>query len=147
MDVMHDGLPVATARQTNVGLYATAREAHDMWKADPQDVRLLDVRSPEEYVFIGHAPMARLIPMAVPTYAWDATGTTLPWAPNPDFVPTVQKWAEPGDTILVTCRSGDAPPWQSTPWPPPGSPACTTCSTAWKEAPSTIRRACSTACE
>lgn len=106
MDVMHGGLPVATARQTNVGLYATAREAYDMWRADPQDVRLLDVRSPEEYVFIGHAPMARLIPMAVPTYAWDATGTTLPWAPNPDFVPTVQKWAEPGDTILVTCRSG-----------------------------------------
>ena len=106
MDVMHNGLPVATARQTSLGLYATAREAHDMWKADPQGVRLLDVRSPEEYVFIGHAPMARLIPMAVPTYAWDPTGAALSWAPNPDFVHTVAQWADPGDTILVTCRSG-----------------------------------------
>jgi rhodanese-related sulfurtransferase len=106
MDVMHSGLPVATARQTSLGLYATAREAYDMWKADPQAVRLLDVRSPEEYVFIGHAPMARLIPMAVPTYAWDPTGTALPWAPNPDFVPTVAQWAGKQDTILVTCRSG-----------------------------------------
>jgi len=107
MEVTHGGLPVAAARLTTLGLYVTAREAYDMWRADPNGVRLLDVRCPEEYVFIGHAPMARLIPMAIPIFAWDATGTALqPWAPNPDFVATVAQWADLDATILVTCRSG-----------------------------------------
>lgn len=106
MDVVHNGLPIAQARQTSLGLYATAREAYDTWRADPQGVRILDVRAPEEYALIGHAPMAWLIPLAAPTYQWDPTGTALRWAPNPDFVPTVQQWAAPGDRILVTCRSG-----------------------------------------
>jgi rhodanese-related sulfurtransferase len=106
MDVTHNGLPVAEARQTALGLYATAREAYDMWRADPHGVRILDVRAPEEYVLVGHAPMSWLIPMAVLSYDWNPAGTALRWQPDPDFVPRVQQWAEPGDTILVTCRSG-----------------------------------------
>jgi rhodanese-related sulfurtransferase len=106
VDVMHDGLRIAKARQTSLGLYVTAREAYDVWRADPETVRILDVRGPEEYALIGHAPMAWLIPLAIPTYQWDQTGTALRWASSPDFVPTVQAWAVPGITILVTCRSG-----------------------------------------
>ena len=106
MDVMHNGLPIAKARQTSLGLYVTAREAYDLWRADPDAVRILDVRAPEEYALIGHAPMAWLIPLAVPTYDWDPTGRALRWAPSPEFVPAVAEWAEPGGQILVTCRSG-----------------------------------------
>jgi rhodanese-related sulfurtransferase len=106
VDAMHNGLPIAKARQTSLGLYVTASEAYDLWRADPDTVRILDVRSPEEYALIGHAPMAWLIPLAVPTYVWDATGRALRWAISAEFVPTVAEWVEPGVRILVTCRSG-----------------------------------------
>ena len=56
--VTHADRPVAEARQTKLGLYVTAKEAYDMWQADPEGVKILDVRTPEEWVFTGHAPMA-----------------------------------------------------------------------------------------
>ena len=56
--VTHAERPVAEARQTKVGLYVTAKEAYDMWQADPEGVQILDVRTPEEWVFTGHSPMA-----------------------------------------------------------------------------------------
>ena len=58
---------IAPARQTSLGLYVTAKEAYDMWQADP-GLKILDVRTPEEYVFVGHAPMATNIPFALQTY-------------------------------------------------------------------------------
>ena len=61
-----DPTTLAQARLTSLGLYVTAREAYDMWQADPERVRILDVRTPEEYVFVGHAPMAWNIPVRVP---------------------------------------------------------------------------------
>ncbi len=38
---------IAPARQTSLGLYVTAKEAYDMWQADP-GLKVLDVRTPEE---------------------------------------------------------------------------------------------------
>ena len=29
-----------------------------MWQADPENVTILDVRTPEEFLFVGHPPMA-----------------------------------------------------------------------------------------
>jgi rhodanese-related sulfurtransferase len=46
----------------------TAAEAYAMWKADPEGVKILDVRMVEEYVFLGHAAMAISIPVAFPKY-------------------------------------------------------------------------------
>ena len=43
-----------------------------MWKADPDGVTIIDVRTPEEYIFVGHAPMARNIPLVFIKYQWDA---------------------------------------------------------------------------
>ncbi len=97
--------PIAAARQTGLGLYVTAKEAFDMWQADP-GLRILDVRTPEEYVFVGHAPMAWNIPFALQTYEWDPEKKALRWEANPDFVTAVREWAGPDDTILVSCRSG-----------------------------------------
>ena len=96
---------IAPARQTSLGLYVTAKEAYDMWQADP-GVKILDVRTPEEFVFVGHAPMAVNIPFALQTYEWDPEKKALRWELNPEFVAAVQAWAAPDEQILVACRSG-----------------------------------------
>jgi rhodanese-related sulfurtransferase len=57
-------------------------------------------------MFIGHADMAWNIPLAAQLYQWDAEKKQFPMQPLPDFVTRVQKIAEPGDTLLVMCRSG-----------------------------------------
>jgi hypothetical protein len=49
---------VLEEKLSSLGLYITAREAYEMWKADPEHVKILDVRTFEEYVLIGHAEMA-----------------------------------------------------------------------------------------
>ena len=53
---------VPEKKQTALGLYVTSLEAYEMWKADPDSVTIVDVRTPEEYIFVGHAPMARNVP-------------------------------------------------------------------------------------
>jgi rhodanese-related sulfurtransferase len=103
--VTHADRPVAEARQTSLGLYVTAKEAYDMWQADP-DLKILDVRTPEEYVFVGHAPMAVNIPFAFLAYAWDDAKKGFPWELNPDFVDLVKARYALDDMILVSCRSG-----------------------------------------
>jgi rhodanese-related sulfurtransferase len=101
-----DPTTLAPERQTSLGLYVTAKEAYDLWQADPEGVRILDVRTPEEYVFVGHAPMAWNIPLAFQSFEWDPDKHGFHWDLNPAFLPAVQAWAKPGDTILVSCRSG-----------------------------------------
>ena len=102
----HTGHPIAKERQTSLGLYVTAKEAYDMWQADPGGVRILDVRTPEEFVFTGHPPMAWNIPFAFLAYEWDTEKKAFPWGLNRDFVSAVEEWAGTDDTILVSCRSG-----------------------------------------
>ena len=63
---MHNGRPIRKERQTGLGLYVTAKEAYDMWQADPEGVKILDVRTPEEWVFTGHPPMADAHPPRLP---------------------------------------------------------------------------------
>jgi rhodanese-related sulfurtransferase len=104
--VTHDGLPIVQQRQTTLGLYVTAKEAYDMWQADPEGVKILDIRTPEEWVFTGHAPMATLIPFAFLAYVWDDEKPGFPWVLNPDFVRLVEERFTYGETLLVTCRSG-----------------------------------------
>jgi rhodanese-related sulfurtransferase len=94
------------AKQTILGLYVTAREAYDRWKAAPEKVRILDVRTPEEFMFVGHADMAWNIPVAAQLYQWDADKKQFPMQPLPDFVARVRNVAKPDDTLLVMCRSG-----------------------------------------
>jgi len=100
------GLQLPKGKQTPLGLYVTAAEAYEKWKVAPEKVRILDVRTPEEYIFIGHADMALNIPVAFQTYEWDARNKHFAIKPNLDFVSQVKEWAKPTDTILVMCRSG-----------------------------------------
>lgn len=100
--------PVRTVpkeKQTVLGLYATATEAYEKWKADPKNVKVLDVRTVEECLFVGHPTMAWLIPAKLQTYQWDAK-KKLPMIANPDFLPQVKEIAKPTDALLVMCRSG-----------------------------------------
>ena len=93
-------------KRTALGLYVTAKEAYAKWQAAPEQVTILDVRTPEEYLFVGHPTMAWKIPIAAQSYEWDATKGQFPMRILPDFVARVQGVAKPEDTIMVTCRSG-----------------------------------------
>lgn len=93
-------------KQTTLGLYVTAKEAYEKWKAEPDKVKILDVRTPEEYLFVGHPAMAWNIPLMLQTYQWDASKQKLPMKPNPDFLSQVKEVAKPTDTVLIMCRSG-----------------------------------------
>jgi rhodanese-related sulfurtransferase len=93
-------------KKTTLGLYLTAKEAYQKWQATPEQAIVLDVRTPEEYLFIGHAEMAWNIPLAAQSYEWDTEKKQFPMRPLPDFVARVQKIAKSGDTLFVMCRSG-----------------------------------------
>jgi rhodanese-related sulfurtransferase len=94
------------AKQTTLGLYVTAKEAYELWRAAPDKVKILDVRTPEEYIFVGHAPTAVNIPAFLQTYEWDDEKHHYAMKPNPDFMSQVQATFTPDDTVYVMCRSG-----------------------------------------
>lgn len=93
-------------KQTVLGLYLTSREAYEKWRGSPGTVMMIDVRTPEEFLFVGHPTMAWNIPVFAQTYEWDAAKQQFPMKPLPDFVARVQGVARPDTTLLVTCRSG-----------------------------------------
>lgn len=97
---------VPAEKQTKLGLYLTSKEAYDQWKAAPDAVKILDVRTPEEAMFVGRAEMAWNIPFSLQTYRWDPEKKHFAMTPNPDFLAGVKTWAKPTDTIYVMCRSG-----------------------------------------
>ena len=97
---------VPKEKQTTLGLYLTAKEAYAQWRAAPQQVKILDVRTPEELLFVGHPEMAWKIPVAVQSYEWDAKKKQFPLNPLPDFASRVSQVAKPNDTLMLMCRSG-----------------------------------------
>lgn len=100
------GNELPAKKRTSVGLYVTAGEAFEMWKADPGRVKVVDVRTPEEYLFVGHAPMAVNIPIGFVKYQWDVAKHEPVLEPNAEFIACARRRFEAGDTLLVTCRSG-----------------------------------------
>ena len=112
MSIVEISTPYAThqmpdRKQTSLGLYVTAYEAHQMWQANQEQIKLLDVRTFEEYVLIGHAEMAMNVPLAFPSYKWDVGRGNYSVVMNDDFIAHVQERFTVEDTILVNCRSGD----------------------------------------
>jgi rhodanese-related sulfurtransferase len=94
-------------KRTTLGLYVTAAQAYEIWKAAPDKVKVIDVRTPEEFAFVGHPEMAWNIPLAFVTYQRKGGKTEHGVKMNQDFVAEIQKLTQPTDTLLVTCRSGD----------------------------------------
>ena len=84
------------AKQTALELYITAKEAYEKWQADSDNVIILDVRTPEEYLFVGHPTMAWKIPIIVQSYEWDDKEGKYPMQLLPDFVARVSEQAASG---------------------------------------------------
>lgn len=78
-------------KRTPLELYATAAEAYSKWKADPDKIKIIDVRSPEEFREVGFPTMAIKAPLSSSEEA---------------FVTQVRQHAGPEETIFVICRSG-----------------------------------------
>ena len=93
-------------KKTSLGLYVNSKEAYKMWKDAPQKVKILDVRTLEEYLYIGHAAMAYNIPAFLQTYQWDTKKGCFSFAMNHAFADQVRDQFKQDDVILVTCRSG-----------------------------------------
>ena len=97
---------IPEAKQTVLGLYVTSAEAYEKWRAAPDKVKVLDVRTPEEFMFVGHPEMAQCIPLGFQSYRWDEQKGYFDLDVNPHFVAQVREWFEPDETLLVMCRSG-----------------------------------------
>ena len=98
--------PQDQRKHTKLGLYATAVESFDMWRAAPTTVFIVDVRTPEEYDFLGHPAMAANVPFMLWTGVFDAAKKAYPLAPNPKFVELMKQRYAATDTLVLLCRSG-----------------------------------------
>ena len=93
-------------KQTVLKLYITAKEAYAKWHSKPDKIKILDVRTPEEYIFVGHAPMATNIPVKFLKDSVNPLTIKPVMILNENFVDEVKKKFKETDTILVMCRSG-----------------------------------------
>jgi rhodanese-related sulfurtransferase len=100
------GANLPAGKQTVLKLYVTAKEAYERWRSAPDRVKILDVRTPEEYLFVGHPTMAWKIPVAAQSYQWDPVKGQYPMTLLADFVERVHRIAKPDDILMVMCRSG-----------------------------------------
>lgn len=67
---------------------------------------ILDVRTPEEYLFVDYADMARNIPIGFVKHPWDTDKNEPVFEPGPDFIASAQRQFRVADTLLVMCRYG-----------------------------------------
>jgi len=98
--------PTDKKKHTDAGKYVNSVEAYEMWKANPDKVKIIDCRTQEEYAFVGHAPMAYNIPSRLWTGKWNQEKKDYDLQDNPDFETQVKNKFAPNDTIMVMCRSG-----------------------------------------
>ena len=118
-----------------------------MWQADPEGVKILDVRTPEEWVFTGHAPMATNIPFAFLAYVWDDEKKAFAVVAEPRLRRARQAAVLAGGHaaryVPLRRPRGDGDQHAGG---QQGSQRPTTSSTGWRAAGSTIPTASSTAC-
>lgn len=93
-------------KQTALGLYINSRQAYTMWKNDPINVVIIDCRTPEEYVFVGHPDMAYNIPSKLITDEYDPAKNFYKMIDNPDFVKQINKRFKKNQPLMIMCRSG-----------------------------------------
>ena len=98
--------PIPEKKRTSLDLYLNAGQAWEKWSASPDTIHVLDVRTPAEYIFIGHAPMAVNIPVKFLKDNVDPTTLKLNMPNNENFITEVKKRFKETDNILVMCRSG-----------------------------------------
>ncbi|MGM0704186.1 MAG: rhodanese-like domain-containing protein [Pseudomonadota bacterium] len=103
---------VPAYRETQLGLYVSAAEAHELMQENEQAV-LIDVRDPIEIKFTGFAePTDIHVPWVLADREnYDAEAKTWPMVRNSDFEAQVKAELEAqdvdeSDPIIVMCRSG-----------------------------------------
>lgn len=109
-----DPAKVPEIKQSDLKLYLTAKEAHDMKTADGK-VIYVDVRTPEELQYVGNvgAMMDANIPYVLNDISgYDEKLKHYKVNPNSDFVTAVNELVEKKGqgkdaTIILMCRSGD----------------------------------------
>ncbi|MGD9503754.1 MAG: rhodanese-like domain-containing protein [Syntrophobacteraceae bacterium] len=99
-------VPKDEKKLTTLGKYVTSAEAYEMWKAAPDKVKIIDCRTPEEYVFVGHAPMAYNVPSMLWTDKWNEEKKNYDMKDNPDFETRMKEISPPDGVIMIMCRSG-----------------------------------------
>lgn len=99
-------------RQTPQGLYIDAKNTYK-WMQEDSSVILVDVRTPEEWQFVGYTPMAQvMIPSVIFDYKkFDAKNGRYGSAVNNDFVAQFEEklfdlGADKDTHFVVMCRSG-----------------------------------------
>lgn len=101
-------------KQTELGLYLTAAEAHDMIQAKGDKIMFIDVRTRAEVAFLGMPTSADAnIPYMLTGdwEEWDSKKKTYKLAPNSGFLTAIEeqlkkKGLNKEDPIVVICRSG-----------------------------------------
>jgi len=107
-------MPAKKKKQTPQGLYLSPKEAVDMINKDPKKVLFVDVRTPEELYFVGHASMIdKNVPLKYVDYTHtNKKGKGFASKKNPNFVKEIdaalkEKGLTKDDKIILICRSGD----------------------------------------
>jgi rhodanese-related sulfurtransferase len=110
-----DATAVPAPKKTKLGLYLSSQEASKFMEQNARKALFLDVRTTEEVTFLGMPEQADAsVPyMREPDFpVWDSAKNTYKLELNPDFLPEVrrrlsEKGLQPGDPIVLICRSGD----------------------------------------
>ena len=108
-----DGSVLSKKKRTKLSLYVTAEETHKILQKR-QDIALIDVRTPEETMFVGFPQAAAAnIPFKLvdPKYAFSAKKNSYKLLLNSNFVESVRSFLSAqagGDatTLILMCRSG-----------------------------------------
>lgn len=109
-----DSSALPEKKQTRLNLYITAKEAASLIRGR-KDVILIDVRTPEETMFVGYPNAANVnIPFKLvdPAHKFDVKKGSYKLIPNRDFVATILTFmkapaGKSAKTLLVMCRSGN----------------------------------------
>jgi rhodanese-related sulfurtransferase len=94
-------------KQTVLGLYILAKDAYSKWLADTANVKILDIRTQAEYIFVGHPQMATNIPFTFLQTAVNLEPVRASMHINKKFIDDVKKVYKKTDLIMVICRSGN----------------------------------------
>ncbi len=107
-------VPTKKKKQSAAGLYLTPKEAYDMKQANPGKVLFVDVRTPEELYFVGHAAnIDKNIPLKYVDYSrTNKKGKGFASAKNKNLIAQLDaamkaKGLTKEDAVIFICRSGD----------------------------------------
>jgi rhodanese-related sulfurtransferase len=98
--------PKDEKKHTALGKYATAMETYLAYRANPEKIIIIDVRTPEEYSFIGHPPMSFNLPSMLWTGKFSAEKKDYVLEDNAEFETIVKSLYKPDDNLYLMCRSG-----------------------------------------